>query len=428
MNIGKIVNFCFNKSTDISEAERRNVKGFILVWLSTTFIMWFYVAFSFWVYDFQTVGIFGLLFTIIHTFVPVIFRYTKSLTISGLTISLTALCFQIVFCIYNGGIYSPSAIWFTAHPVIISFFASKRLILFSVFMNLVVVLGLTLLGNYGFFPVDALPANTTQIMMITSLILLDIVIATYTIVFITSSDESQKELTKRSDLIENLMRIISHDINNALNVSMISTRVLGNHLSKKEDLEKLALIKSSNNQILEITKSVTQWMKAEDTKNILKKEIVLFSQIEDHIHQSFNLVLSNKDIDLKIEAVIDDKILIIADSAALRNQVITNLFTNAIKFSPKGGTIVFKARILGSFLEMRIIDQGIGIPPKLISSIFDPSNNISRNGTMGEKGTGFGMPIVKNLVEQMGGDINIESIERFGTTIILKIPFVTQSI
>lgn len=430
--IDLLVNYTTNSDKNTQQEEYRSVRAFILVWTSTVVIMWFYVLFSYSVFDFSTVGHIGLICTILHTLTPTIYRHSKSLVLAGLNISLTALIFQVTFCIFNGGIDSPSAIWFTAHPVIISYFASKRLILLSVVLNMVAVLGLTFIGNSGFFPEDTLTKNFTDWMRISSLIFLDIIIATYTIVFMNTTKQNEIELSKRNELIENLMRIISHDINNALTVSTLSTRLLENKI-EKEDLvmfKSINMIKNSNNQIIEISKSIQEWMKTNDNSMNLKILPLKFKEVEKHISESFTSILEVKSItfDIEIDSTISGETRILVDSGAFRNQVLNNIISNAIKFSSQGGKIYFKASIENKYIKIEIKDQGIGIPDNIMDTIFDPTKSTSRLGTGGEKGTGFGMPIVKKLIEQMNGKIQIDSKiknhedDASGTTMTILIP------
>lgn len=429
-----LINYCASALDNPSVEDLRRIKAFILVWTSTTVIMWFYVIFSYWVYDFKLVGTFGILYSIIHTLAPVIYRYTKSLTLAGVTISLTALCFQVTFCIFNGGIHSPSAIWFTAHPVIISFFASKGLILISVFLNMLVVLGLTMLGNMGYFPPNALDGTFTEYMTISSLIFLDIIIATYTIVFIYTTEENAKELQERNDLIENLMRIIGHDISNALNVSELSTKTLKRHIDDEKALKKIELINKSNKQISEISHSVLHWMKSQDTDFKLKSERLDLKELIEYIDESFKTALEQKNITIDIQNNLPNGAAVKVDSSAFKYQVVTNLLTNAIKFSPFNSKITVLFEEHKGKLKLSVIDNGIGIPTTILKTIFDPCRSSSRKGTDGESGTGFGMPIVKNLVEGMKGTIKIVSVEKTdntlksGTRISVRVPLCLEQV
>jgi signal transduction histidine kinase len=390
--------------------------------------MWSYVVFSYWVFPFKTVAIYGLVCSILHTFSPVIYKYSKSLTLTGLNISITGLIFQFVYCLFNDGIYSPAAIWFTAHPVIISFFSSKRLIYFSVILNIFVVLLLTYLGNNALLPADVLDQGFTQAMTISSLIGLDIIIATYTIVFINSTKNSYKELEERNELIEGLIRIISHDINNSLTISDISLNWLDTFNLEPVAIRKLNLIKRSNKEILEICTMVREWIKSNDTKLELELKDIPLKSIVSHIDSSFADQLKNKNIYLKLNNDVNDEQLVRAEFNSLCYQVINNIFTNAIKFSNKDGNIYVDIKENKKHVDITIMDNGIGIPEDILVNLFNPSKNWSRKGTHDERGTGFGMPIVKNLIDAMGCELSVKSrilsrnCHESGTTVIVSIP------
>ena len=433
--INQIVSFTIGEhSTNVSTSEHRLVVSFINVWISTTIIMWSYALFSYWVFPFPQVGHLGVLYSIIHTLTPIIYRRTKSLVYSGLNISLSGLLFQLTFCIYNGGIDSPSAIWFTIHPVIISFFASKRLIFFSVILNSIIVLLLTYLGTNDYFPTNYIKPAHTDVLRISALIGLDILIAIYTIVFINTTRSSEEEITKRNEMIENLMKIIAHDIGSSLSVSSLSAKMILRDLSEDQVKEsstlfkRIKLIQNANDQMKEISHSITKWTQVNDNKIQFDIEPLSISKIIDHIHGTFDPILQSKNIDLKIISELDLEEKILADSSAFRNQIINNLLSNAIKFTPKNKSIVIKFTKTDSQAQISIEDQGIGIPPQILKTIFDPSLNISRRGTEGEKGTGFGLPIVKIFLEQMKGSLKIASRAKetkklkTGSTMLIAIP------
>jgi len=433
--INQIVSFAIGgQSTRVSLSEQRLVVPFIKVWISTTIIMWSYALLSYCIFPFPQVGHLGVLYSIVHTLTPILYRRTKSLVYSGLNISLSGLLFQLTFCIYNGGIDSPSAIWFTIHPVIISFFASKRLILFSVILNAIIVLLLTYLGTNDFFPTNYIKPAHTDVLRISALIGLDILIAIYTIVFINSTRSSEQEITKRNEMIENLMKIIAHDIGSSLSVSSLSAKMILRDLPEDETkentrlLNRMKLIQNANDQMKEISHSITKWIQVNDNKILFDIMPLSIGKIIEHIHATFDPILQGKNIDLKITSDLDLEEKILADSNAFRNQIINNLLSNAIKFTPIDKAIEIRIFKKGSQAYFSIKDEGIGIPSQILKTIFDPSLNISRRGTQGETGTGFGMPIVKIFLEHMKGSIEITSqikeskgLQK-GSTVLITIP------
>ncbi|MCM8800536.1 MAG: ATP-binding protein [Candidatus Omnitrophica bacterium] len=91
-------------------------------------------------------------------------------------------------------------------------------------------------------------------------------------------------------------------------------------------------------------------------------------------------------------------------------QVLTNLVGNAVKFTPAGGRITVRAGVLKDFIQVDVIDTGLGIPHQDLEKIFDKFYQVSRlGGSRTPKGTGLGLPICKGIVERHGGRIWVES-------------------
>ena len=98
--------------------------------------------------------------------------------------------------------------------------------------------------------------------------------------------------------------------------------------------------------------------------------------------------------------------------------MVTNLVTNAIKYSPTGGTVAIEAQwdAQDRRIVIGVADQGIGIAPEDQSSLFSTFQRIHREETQGVRGTGLGLYIVKGLLEFMGGSIWLESALDQGST------------
>jgi PAS domain S-box-containing protein len=112
-----------------------------------------------------------------------------------------------------------------------------------------------------------------------------------------------------------------------------------------------------------------------------------------------------------------------ADPRALK-QMLTNLLTNAIKFTPKGGRVLLSARLDDDQVELSVADTGIGIAQKDIAKVLEPFGQADNPHSRSQQGTGLGLPIVKALVEQSGGSFRLESRVDAGTTVTLRLPAV----
>lgn len=110
------------------------------------------------------------------------------------------------------------------------------------------------------------------------------------------------------------------------------------------------------------------------------------------------------------------------------HQVVTNLIDNAVKYTPPGGRIVLAATTEGNEAVLKIDDDGIGIPPDMQASIFELFTRVPNPDTLNEKGLGIGLSLVKNLVAQHGGTIQVRSNGAgSGSEFTIRLPLATSS-
>jgi signal transduction histidine kinase len=113
-----------------------------------------------------------------------------------------------------------------------------------------------------------------------------------------------------------------------------------------------------------------------------------------------------------------DPLRIVADPERL-SEAIQNIVVNAVEAMPEGGTISIQAapsRQRPGWVDIRVIDSGQGVPPELMSRIFQPFLTTKRTGT------GLGLPIVKKIAELHGGFVSLKSVQGKGTTVLLELP------
>ncbi len=125
----------------------------------------------------------------------------------------------------------------------------------------------------------------------------------------------------------------------------------------------------------------------------------------------------------EIEIFLDvpDDIEIFIDNEMLQT-LIRNLVSNALKYTTPGGRVVLKAVRKNDEVLFSVSDDGIGMEPQTLNSLFKLGETISMEGTAGERGTGFGLMICKEFVEKHGGRIYAESTPGKGSTFFFTIP------
>jgi two-component system, OmpR family, sensor histidine kinase VicK len=104
-------------------------------------------------------------------------------------------------------------------------------------------------------------------------------------------------------------------------------------------------------------------------------------------------------------------------------QVLDNIISNALKYSPEGGTITFKAKEKNGYIEISVSDQGLGIPKENLEKIFERFYRVDKARTRQMGGTGLGLAIAKEMISAHGGDVWATSTEGRGTTITFTLPY-----
>lgn len=114
---------------------------------------------------------------------------------------------------------------------------------------------------------------------------------------------------------------------------------------------------------------------------------------------------------LDLEVTIDPTHRVVVEEHSFANSVLGNILTNAAKFSHRGGRVRVSSTAGGRDVVLTVRDRGIGMPEEMVRRLFDMTFRSARPGTEHEAGTGFGMPLVRRLVEAYGGSIEVRSSE-----------------
>lgn len=208
-----------------------------------------------------------------------------------------------------------------------------------------------------------------------------------------------------SDDRKQFLHILSHDLHNPF-AGIISANDLYEHELAEID-EVMEMVKNSALQGLETIALVRQLLAIESDKLQLNIQSYNLVNLINESLAMLRQIFINKEINVDVK--VDKEINILVDKTSFINSVLNNCLTNAFKFSFKGGTVTIDGENLENEFVLKVCDKGIGIPDDLAQKLFDINAKTSRVGTGGEKGTGFGMPLVKMLVNSYGGTINIDS-------------------
>lgn len=222
---------------------------------------------------------------------------------------------------------------------------------------------------------------------------------------------------------------MSHDIRTPMNAIIGFTNLASLHLDDREQIKDyLEKITQSSNHLLSLINDVLDMSRIESGKvSIEEKE----ENLADILHSLGNLIQADvvkKQLLFYIDTMHVENEWIHCDKLRL-NQMLLNLLSNAIKFTPAGGTISLLVtqkecqKPNYATYEFRVKDTGIGIGKDFINDLFEPFTRERNSTVSGIQGTGLGMAIVKNLIEMMGGTIDVHSEVGQGTEIILTVDF-----
>ena len=226
---------------------------------------------------------------------------------------------------------------------------------------------------------------------------------------------------------------MSHDIRTPMNAVIGFTTLAVSNIDNKEKVrDYLGKILSSSNHLLSLINDVLDMSRIESGKIHLEETEVSLSDMLHDLKTIISGHIYAKQLELYMDAMDITDEDVYCDKTRL-NQVLLNLLSNAIKFTPAGGTVSVRLKQFpgakkGSGLyEIRVKDSGIGMSQEFVQKIFSPFERERTSTVSRTQGTGLGMAITKNIVDMMGGTIEVRTEQGKGTEFIVRLPLRIQS-
>ena len=226
---------------------------------------------------------------------------------------------------------------------------------------------------------------------------------------------------------------MSHDIRTPMNAIIgFTTLALSNIDDKDRVKDYLTKTLASSNHLLSLINDVLDMSRIESGKLHLEEVEVNLSDVLHDLKTIVSGQIYAKQLELYMDAmdVTDEDVY--CDKTRL-NQILLNLLSNAIKFTPAGGTVSVRVRQLAGQVrgcgqyEFRIKDNGIGMSPEFAKKIFEPFERERTSTVSRIQGTGLGMAITKNIVDMMGGTIEVQTAQGKGSEFIVRVPLRVQA-
>ncbi|WP_178987320.1 hybrid sensor histidine kinase/response regulator transcription factor [Winogradskyella schleiferi] len=233
--------------------------------------------------------------------------------------------------------------------------------------------------------------------------------------------QESKRLQELDNLKSRFITNITHEFRTPLTIILGYLGNLKEHYSAKNDVStSLDTIEQNSNNLLNLVNQMLDLAKLEKGQlnlNLIQNDIVSFSK---QIVQSFVSIASDKRINLNFSSN-QNEIIMDFDAEKMR-QILTNLISNALKFSPENSKIKIKVENVNNSLKLEVKDDGYGISKDELPFIFDRFFQVENNEHQITQGTGIGLALTKELVELLNGTIEVTSKLNKGTSFTITLP------
>jgi PAS domain S-box-containing protein len=235
-----------------------------------------------------------------------------------------------------------------------------------------------------------------------------------------AQEETERANRAKSQFLANM----SHELRTPLNAILGFSELLSDDATNRFDSATrrrfLDQINSSGQHLLQLINDILDLSKVEAGQMDLHLQPVELAQLIDSVRATVEPLARSKGIVLSSEPL--TQLALIADAAKVR-QMLLNLVSNAIKFTPGGGRVDIQLRRVESWVEIAVSDSGIGIAKEDFSRLFTEFQQLDAGPGQQQQGTGLGLALTKRFAELHGGQVSVESAPGKGSTFTLRLPY-----
>lgn len=230
--------------------------------------------------------------------------------------------------------------------------------------------------------------------------------------------EQEKIEQERREFVAN----VSHELRTPLTTMRSYLEALADGAWKDEEIapQFLNVTQTETERMIRLVNDLLQLSKLDRTEYRINKDFVNFTDFFNKIIDRFEMTKSQH---VSFIRNIPKEALFVEIDTDKITQVLDNIISNALKYSPEGGKVTFTIDKLSSDIQIRIKDEGVGIPKESVNKIFDRFYRVDKARTRKLGGTGLGLAIAKEMILAHGGDIWAQSVEGQGTTVFFTIPY-----
>lgn len=407
-----IYNFVSYHRVRLNDVDRRQIHTQIVAVMCTGVLMWSYAILASFTIASPIPGIIGLICSLIHLLSPLMYRVTNNTYLISNVLLGAGIIHQATFTYFTGGFLSNILIWFGVLPLIGGVICAQRGAVTWSVTSAMVAFGFFILHISGYECPNLISQTGhlwSQVLLVFGWIFIS---TTLVVVYAGLRQHTEELLQSQGQKIDDLFRVLFHDLANPLGRITIGLSIAKKSMPQGEPNRGFEIATQASEAMLEITQNIRKMYAVSKGKANVDLTMISLNSAVEYVTRVFSTELERKQLTIEYHWDKNAGLNVLVEPISFNNQVLGNIISNAIKFSPTGGKIVINAYPIhqGSY-AIEIKDSGIGIPEQLIKSLFDINKKTSRPGTMGESGTGFGMHIMKSFVEMYGGQVGVESIE-----------------
>lgn len=234
--------------------------------------------------------------------------------------------------------------------------------------------------------------------------------------------EKQEELLQLNQTKDKFFSIIAHDLKNPMNAVIGFAEMLNKSFDRFPDEKKkkfIDIIAKSSRNLFSLLENLLQWSRSQSGKISFDPEHILINDLFDETVTTLSFHAEKKKIMLEYHPL--DDVTVFADYNMI-DTVIRNLTSNAIKFTPQGGSVKLSAKETDEYIQIKVQDTGVGMSEEQLENLFRIDKNVSTYGTDSEAGTGLGLILCKEFIDKHFGKIWAESKKDQGSCFVVQVP------